>query len=146
MKNAVIVIVIVAVVFGLAAGIGLAFRDNAKKEEAPVATTPSTEQLQAQYQEDLQALRDSVTKFQNADTYASVDSIKTAFAQVQSNYEAAVSSGKKVKDAKISELSTAYNNLKDSINSISGGDQSLQQKVADVKAALNTFVEELKQI
>jgi len=145
MKNAVIVIVIVAVVFGLAAGIGMAFRHD-KEKEAPVATTPSTEQLQAQYQEDLQALRDSVTKFQNADTYVSTNSIKTAFAQVQSNYDAAVSSGKKVKDAKISELNTAYTNLKDSINSISSSDQNLQQKITDVKAALNTFVEELKQI
>ncbi|MDO8737257.1 MAG: hypothetical protein Q7K29_09300 [Thermoleophilia bacterium] len=144
MKNAVIVVVIIAVVFALAAGVGLAFRDEAKKE-APVSTTPSTEQLQALYEEDVQALKDSVSRFQDSGTYVSSDSIKRAFADVESNYDAAVSSGSKVKDAKISEVKDAYGNLKDSINSISG-DQSLQKKASDVKTALNTFVEELKQI
>lgn len=146
MKNAVIVVVIIVAIFAVAVGVGLAFREESKPE-APVATTPSAQQLQEQYNEDVQALKDAVAEFQEADTYASTDSIKTAFADVEDNYNAAVSSGKKVKDAKISELEKSYNNLKDSIDSaFNDTDQSLTQKVDSVKSALSNFVEELKQI
>ncbi|MBI5870102.1 MAG: hypothetical protein HZB44_03980 [Actinobacteria bacterium] len=146
MKNAVIVVVIIVAIFAVAAGVGLAFREESKPA-APVATTPSTQQLQEQYEQDVQALKDAVAEFQNADTYVSTDSIKSVFADVEDNYNAAVSSGKKVKDAKISELDKAYNNLKDAIDSAVGdSNQSLTQKVDSVKTALNAFVEELKQI
>lgn len=146
MKNAVIVVVIIVAIFAVAVGVGLAFKEESKPA-APVATTPSTQQLQEQYDEDVQALKDAVAEFQNADTWVSTDSIRSAFAEVEDNYEAAVSSGKKVKDAKISELDKAYNDLKSEINSaVSDTGKSLTQKVDSVKSALNSFVEELRQI
>lgn len=144
MKNAVIVVVIIVAVFGVAVVAGLAFRDDAT-EEAPVVTTPSEEQLREIYEEDLQTLKDAVAKFGNVDTYASANSIQRAFSDIEANYNAAVASGKKVKDAKISELEKAYNDLKVAIDDISS-DQSLQQKIQAVKSALDTFVEKLEQI
>lgn len=144
MKNVVFVVVIIVAIFAIAVGVGLAFKEESKTE-VQVATTPSDQQLQERYEEDVQALKDAVAEFQNADTYVTAGSIRNAFVEVEDSYNAVVASGKKVKDAKLSGLERAFNNLKESINNISG-DESLQQKVSDVKSALDKFVEELKKL
>ena len=111
-----------------------------------VTSVNTIEDMQAAYDHDVQALKDSVANFQNPSTYTSVDNIKSAFRDIENSYNNALASGKQVKDAKISTLKDSYENLKTTVSNIAASDQTLQQKVDAVKTALQTFKDQLQQI
>jgi outer membrane murein-binding lipoprotein Lpp len=105
----------------------------------------ATEKAQKAYDTDVQDLKTSVAAFSQASTYSSVDSIQAAFQNLERSYNATVAAGKDVKDAKVSSLQSAFNGLKASISNLSS-DQTLTEKVTTVKAALQTFSDQLQQI
>lgn len=71
--------------------------------------------------------------------------IKASFQDVQKAYNDTVESGKDLTDAKVSEVQDAYEELQDSIDDIDS-DQTLGQKVDALKAAIQKFSDQLKQI
>jgi molecular chaperone GrpE (heat shock protein) len=104
----------------------------------------STEKAQKAYDQDVQDLKTSVTAFSQAGTYSSVGSMQAAFQNLEKSFNTAVAAAKDVKDAKISDLQSAFNNLKASVTNLS--DQTLTEKVNTIKAAVQAFSDQLQQI
>ncbi|GBE58027.1 hypothetical protein BMS3Abin01_00955 [bacterium BMS3Abin01] len=104
-----------------------------------------SEKAQANYDKAKADLKSSVQELQKPETYQSVDSLKASFQDVQKAYDDTVESGKDLTDAKVSEVQDAYEELQDSINDIDS-DQTLEQKVDALRAAIQKFSDQLKQI
>ena len=81
-------------------------------------------------------------------TYESVDTIKAAWAGVESAYDDFITAAEDKKDIasdKLADLEAAFNGLKAAITNL-GSDQPLTEKVATVKAAVEVFNYALSQL
>lgn len=103
------------------------------------------EKAQETYDQDVADLKAAVQELQNPGTYDSLDSLKAAFQNVQTAYNDAVTSGKDVTNAKISQAQDAFDQLKEDITSIPS-DQTFAEKLDAVNEAVQKFADEIDKI
>lgn len=90
---------------------------------------------------ELSQLTDAIAVMGQSSTYESVDSIKAAWSGVESAYDDFVKAAQDKQDIasdKLTDLQAAFDGLKAAIANL-GSDQSLSEKVATVKAAVEVF-------
>lgn len=88
---------------------------------------------------DLQQLKTDLGQLLNPSTYDSIDSFQQAWKDIQAQYDKTATSAKQVKDAQWTDVTTAFNNMKDAITGISSS-QSLQQNITSVLSAGQQFL------
>lgn len=99
---------------------------------------------QATYESDLDKLKSAIAVMTESSTYESMDSFEAAWGDVKSAYDDLVISAN-VAGKKIDNLKDAWGGLVDAIGNITS-DQSLQQKVNQIKSALEDLDNALKAI
>jgi len=99
----------------------------------------SNAEAEALLNQDLEDLKVSLAGMLDPNIYTSSDLFKNAWKQVENAYNGVVDSAKEVKDARVTDLTTAFSDLKKAIGNVTGT-QSLVEK-AD---AITTALEELQ--
>jgi len=78
-------------------------------------------------------------------TYQSVDSFKTVWNKITTQYDKLVADAKAVKSVQVKNVSTTYDKLKLSIGNLSSG-QSLQSKISGILLSAQQFLAALAQL
>jgi len=99
---------------------------------------------QATYESDLDKLKSAIATMTESSTYESIESFEAAWDDVESAYDDLVISAN-VAGKKIDNLKDAWGGLLDAIGNITS-EQSLQQKINEIKSALKDLDDAVKAI
>ncbi len=88
---------------------------------------------------DVKNLTSSMTDLVDPNTYQSLDTFKTTWNKITTQYNKTVADAKKVKNVQVSKLSSSYDALKKAIGNVSSN-QSLQAKISGILLAGESFL------
>ncbi len=103
-----------------------------------------TDSTQEAYNTDVENLKTAVAGMTESSTYESIDNFQVAVAEVQAAYDSVVTSAQAA-GKKITDLQDAFGGLKAAIGNVTS-DQSLEQKVDAIKAAVEDLSNAIKAI
>ena len=98
----------------------------------------SPQEADAKFKSDLQNLQTAFLSLANPSNYTNIDSFKSAWKNVEKAYDEVVKSAKDVKNANISALKKAWDDLSSTIGSINST-QSLTQMLDTITKAFQDF-------
>jgi hypothetical protein len=98
----------------------------------------SPQEADAKFKSDLQNLQTAFLSLANPSNYTNIDSFKSAWKNVEKAYDEVVKSAKDVKNANISALKKAWDDLSATIGSINST-QSLTQMLDTITKAFQDF-------
>ncbi|HEY5501924.1 MAG TPA: hypothetical protein VIJ97_01300, partial [Candidatus Anoxymicrobiaceae bacterium] len=88
---------------------------------------------------DINDLTSSMTELVDPNTYQSIDTFKTTWNKITTQYNKTVADAKKVKNVQVSNLSKSYDALKKAIGNVSSS-QSLQAKISGILLTGESFL------
>lgn len=103
-----------------------------------------TDSTQEAYNTDVENLKTAVAGMTESSTYESIANFQVAVAEVQAAYDSVVTSAQAA-GKKITDLQDAFGDLKAAIANVTS-DQSLEQKVDAIKAAVEDLSNAIKAI
>ena len=105
----------------------------------------SESKAKANLSNDVQQVTSSMTELVDPNTYQSVDSFKTVWNKITTQYNKLIADAKSVKSVQVKNLTAGYDKLKKSIGNLSSG-QSLQTKISGILLAGQQFLAALSQL
>ena len=105
----------------------------------------SETKAKANLSQDVNDVTSSMTELVDPNTYQSVDSFKTVWNKITTQYDKLVADAKAVKSVQVKNVSTTYDKLKLSIGNLSSG-QSLQSKISGILLSAQQFLAALSQL
>ena len=106
---------------------------------------PSPQEAEAKFKDDLQNLTTAFQTLGNPANMTSIDSFKSAWKDVEKAYDEVIKSAKDVKNANITALKKAWDDLSSAIGSINNT-QSLTQMLETFTKAFQDFQEALLEL
>jgi len=110
-----------------------------------VGCSNSETKAKANLSQDVQDVTSSMTELVDPNTYQSIDSFKTVWNKITTQYNKLVADAKAVKSVQVKNLTAGYDKLKKSIGNLSGG-QSLQSKISGILLSAQQFLAALSQL
>ena len=110
-----------------------------------VGCSNSETKAKANLSQDVQDVTSSMTELLDPNTYQSIDSFKTVWNKITTQYNKLVADAKAVKSVQVKNLTAGYDKLKKSIGNLSGG-QSLQSKISGILLSAQQFLAALSQL
>jgi archaellum component FlaC len=104
----------------------------------------SEDDAQATYESDVDKLKSAIAAMTESGTYESIESFEAAWEDVEKAYDDLVISAN-VAGKKITDLTDAFEGLVDAIGNVTS-EQSLEQKVNEIKSALEDLDNAVKAI
>jgi uncharacterized protein (DUF2164 family) len=105
----------------------------------------SESKAKANLSTDVQEVTSSMTELVDPNTYQSVDSFKTVWNKITTQYNKLIADAKSVKSVQVKNLTAGYDKLKKSIGNITSS-QSLQTKISSILLAGQQFLAALSQL
>jgi len=105
----------------------------------------SESKAKANLSNDVQQVTSSMTELVDPNTYQSVDSFKTVWNKITTQYNKLIADAKSVKSVQVKNLTAGYDKLKKSIGNITSS-QSLQTKISGILLAGQQFLAALSQL
>ena len=105
----------------------------------------SETKAKANLSQDVNDVTSSMTELVDPNTYQSVDSFKTVWNKITTQYNKLIADAKSVKSVQVKNLTAGYDKLKKSIGNITSS-QSLQTKISGILLAGQQFLAALSQL